>query len=746
MIFDNCLDAAIAYAQLGWNVFPCKPKTKEPATKHGVKDATTDEAVIRAWWKKWPDANVALACGKSSGVYVVDVDYEEGTSEDGWKDLEEFPTLPATIRQNTPRGGAHFIYKCDENPPRNMNKFRGGIDIRGDGYYIMLSPSVHPNGKVYAWAGSPWDTEAAEFPIFMKPAPKKDRVLPWAKPTSAPRMPSAASEARTRASAYLATVEPAVQGCRGHDKLLWAARAMVEGFGLSQCDAESILWAEYNPRCCPPWNQTDNADRRDFERKVQEVFKSPSGAVIGHLLESSQFQEVNVDAAKRSAEALLASHDDKQVPDVVKRIKSRVAEKAEEVVASDDPGKTPDGMFSVPGFVTDVMEYTLETAPYANKALAFAGALALQSFLCSRKVRDEGDMRPNLYLLALAPSGSGKEWPRKMNKIILSSAGYGSGSVGDRFSSAEGVEDALVRCAAKLYQTDEIDSLLQSLKSKDPLSANLMSGLLTMYGESSSIHYKRDKAGDMDSGFISNPHLIIYGTAIPTHFYATLSDKMCTNGLLSRMIIIDAEADRHGKRAKIIDPPANILDVAKFWKSFNPGGDMASINPIPITLPNSSEANKIMENFQGECDKNWSGATVDNETARAVFSRINEMALKLAIIYACSENHKNPIINENAARWATSFAMHQGKRMLAMLDRYGASSDFEKDCQKIIAYIKGSPNGSITHKLCAGRMKMSKKMFAERIDTLVDRDKIVMVPVATNGRTLRTYEMVKQKK
>lgn len=745
MKFDNCLKAAIAYSQLGWKVFPCKPKSKKPATPHGVKDATTDEKTILEWWSKWPDANVALACGPDSGVYVVDVDYDEGKCENGWEDLEEFDALPKTIRQNTPRGGAHFIFKCEGTPPRNMNKFRRGIDIRCDGYYIMLAPSVHPDvpDVPYSWENSPWDTEAAEFPEFMKP-PEKKKDMPWGKQTIAPTFATAASDVRSRASAYLAAIEPAVQGYRGHDKLLWAARAMIEGFGLSQSEAESILWAEYNPRCCPPWNPTDNADRRDFERKVQEVLKSPSGARIGHLMESTIGHQIDVSAAKRSAEALLASHDEKKTPDLIKRLMTKRAVADEP--NPDDPGKTPEWMFNVPGLVSDVMEYTLETAPYANKALAFAGALALQSFLCSRKVRDEGDMRPNLYLLALAPSGSGKEWPRKMNKAILNAAGYGSGSIGDRFSSAEGVEDALARCPVKLYQTDEIDSLLQSLKSKEPLAANLMSGLLTMYEESSSIHYKRDKASDADSGFINNPHLVIYGTAIPTHFYSTLSDKMCTNGLLSRMIIIDAEAERKGKRAKIIDPPAKILDVAKFWKGFNPGGDMAIINPIPIVIPHSATANEIIAAFQAECDERWTGAARDNEVARTVFSRINEMSLKLAIVYACSENHKNPIIGEAAAKWATAFAMHQGKRMLAMLDRYGASSEFEKDCQKIIDWIKAAPNGSLAHSRATSRLKLSKKLFAERIDTLVDREKITVVDIPTGGRYQRTYELFRRKK
>ena len=60
---DRNLRAALAYAKAGWRVFPCIPGEKVPATSHGVKDATTDPAQIRAWWARNPGRNVAIATG-----------------------------------------------------------------------------------------------------------------------------------------------------------------------------------------------------------------------------------------------------------------------------------------------------------------------------------------------------------------------------------------------------------------------------------------------------------------------------------------------------------------------------------------------------------------------------------------------------------------------------------------------------------------------------------------------------------
>ena len=162
----NFLDVALRYAQLGWQVFPCHPSQKIPMTAHGVNDATSDEKKIREWWEKHLIANIAVACGPQSGIHVVDVDVS-GTGANGWNTLaklaQENKILPETIKSNTPRGGAHFFYKTD-NPPRNKNSFLPGIDIRSAGYYVVLPPSLHPNGGQYEWAPgmAPWVLTAVQ--------------------------------------------------------------------------------------------------------------------------------------------------------------------------------------------------------------------------------------------------------------------------------------------------------------------------------------------------------------------------------------------------------------------------------------------------------------------------------------------------------------------------------------------------------------------------------------------------------
>ena len=203
----------------------------------------------------------------------------------------------------------------------------------------------------------------------------------------------------------------------------------------------------------------------------------------------------------------------------------------------------------MPGFVSEVMDHCLATAPYPNVVMAFCGALALQAVLAGRKVRDPGDNRTNLYLLGLAHSSAGKDRPRKVNTEILHAIGLSS-QVGGRFASGEGIQDALFMEPSMLFQTDEIDGMLQSInKSKDARHESIMRTLLTMYSSANSVFPMRRKAGKDAPGAIDQPCLVVFGTAIPNHYYEALSERMLTNGFFARMIILEC-----GKRSPGQEP------------------------------------------------------------------------------------------------------------------------------------------------------------------------------------------------
>src|SRR5262249_54311451 len=108
--------AALALATRGLAVFPCWQNRKTPVCKHGFKEATTDPEMIEAWWSSYLLANIAVATGRVSGVFVVDIDEKQGRA--GEADLRALEVkhgpLPATIESITPSKGRHLWFRMPE--------------------------------------------------------------------------------------------------------------------------------------------------------------------------------------------------------------------------------------------------------------------------------------------------------------------------------------------------------------------------------------------------------------------------------------------------------------------------------------------------------------------------------------------------------------------------------------------------------------------------------------------------------
>lgn len=167
------LKHALLYAQFGWAVFPITKNDKVPfAGTHGCKDATKNEDEIVKIFEKYKETNLGVATGAYSGIVVIDIDNKNGGSgEIALEALEaKYGKLPETVEAFTPSGGRHLIFKAPQgvriaNSTNNLGQY---IDVRGDGGYILVSPSFI-GGKEYCWevTHSPFNFPIAELPQWL---------------------------------------------------------------------------------------------------------------------------------------------------------------------------------------------------------------------------------------------------------------------------------------------------------------------------------------------------------------------------------------------------------------------------------------------------------------------------------------------------------------------------------------------------------------------------------------------------
>lgn len=238
---NNNLQAALEYAQkYGWAVFPIRAETKKPLTPHGCKDAKKTPGAIKAWWKKWPEASVGVATGSISGLIVIDEDIDDDKGVDGFHSVRMWEqdtgeTLPETVRAITGRGGAHLYYKYDGKDITNRAGILDGVDVRGEGGYVVAPPSVHPNGTEYAWEDDPAETPLAEVDDTIK------------------RFLAIGTDTTTKERFSL----PQTIGSGQRNKTLHSFACSLQAQGLSDDAIKAAVRAENQSRCVPPLEDSE---------------------------------------------------------------------------------------------------------------------------------------------------------------------------------------------------------------------------------------------------------------------------------------------------------------------------------------------------------------------------------------------------------------------------------------------------------------------------------------------------------
>ena len=285
--------AASRYASTyDWAVFPvhsirdgactcsqvdCGSPGKHPRTPRGLTDATKDQQVIKGWWQQWPEANIGVRTGQASGIMAVDLDVK-GTADDingitNWYDLLDAHGPASTMTAITGGGGQHWIYKLPTNVEvRNDagTKLAKGIDIRGDGGYIVVAPSVHLSGDSYEWEDNSPAVLAPEW-LISKCASPVQKAVKTVKP----------------AEGYEPWVTTALEGVGESYRNHTATRLV--GYFHKQGVAEDIIYAILTPfaeACTPPM------DPRELRRTVANVCRYERQITDHHIVDPPDFEEV----------------------------------------------------------------------------------------------------------------------------------------------------------------------------------------------------------------------------------------------------------------------------------------------------------------------------------------------------------------------------------------------------------------------------------------------------------------------
>ena len=375
--YPATLTAALAYAARGWPIIPlhgcahpahapagashaqeqctcgdpkCKSQGKHPRTANGVHDATTDPAIIRDWWQRWPDANVGIALPENA--VVLDVDGGEGQASLSGEHI------PLTVCALTARG-FHYYFRLPKGAVRNVTGLRPGLDVKTAGGYVVAPPSRHASGLQYEWADglAPGEVAIADCPQWLS------TLLRDRKPSPNPRFANG-------------ELEVIPEGRRNSTLTSYAGR--LRSLGMSYGEMLTVLQLHNRTCCKPPLG----------DGEVRSIARSVAGYPAGAVRVDRKIVNANIgDGAKLLAALLSAGVPDDEIPTAA-NVSTRTADrwwkelreaKLESVARTPSRRhvRIPRGMLLDPTLSTGVKATAMTLAAYMNDGRGQVGQEAL---------------------------------------------------------------------------------------------------------------------------------------------------------------------------------------------------------------------------------------------------------------------------------------------------------------------------------------------------------------------------------
>ena len=732
------IEAARAYLARGWCVVPIRAREKRP-TVDRWQELRLAEGHLDAHFQ--PGSNIGVILGAPSG-WLVDVDLD---SPEALQLADTFlphtdavsgrPGSPASHRWYIAQGAPFVQHRYADRKPI--------VELRSTGGQTVVWPSIHPSGEQYGRIeGQPAVVDAAQLAAAVEALAKACREMrgePAAGETpihqrQAPLMSNGQNQAdlERRAIAYLQALPPAISGAGGHPATYRAATALVHGFALEPQHALQLLLAHYNPRCEPPWTV------KELDHKVQDAASKGHARPRGYLRDAERAEEQlartadisgilrqGVGQSGAASPAVVHSGAPSPDPDHFGVDDAR------------DPGPFPERLLAVPGFIAQVMAYDMATAHKPQPVLSLAGAIALQAVLCGRKVRDVRGNRTNLQIVGVAEAGAGKDNTRKSIKKILLGAGLSALDGNEDLASDSALISALVISPASIFLFDEFGRFLRTAADprKNPHLFNIITSFMKLYSSADVMFKAKGYADAKQNKVVDQPCCVVYGTSVPSHFLNSLTVDSLTDGFVGRLLIFESESMGVRRWAEALAPPEAILQEARWWGNFEPGGNLGRVSTAgaePRLVPTTPEAAAVFERLAAFVDAQPKGL------GRSLWARAEQKACQLALVHACSARAEEPVIGPEAAEWACDVSAYLTRRMIWLAHTWVADGEFDRRQKDVMRMIRAAGGRITRNELTRKLHRMTSRERTDLIHNLIETRQLAVIeePTATCQRTV----------
>lgn len=410
----------------------------------------------------------------------------------------------------------------------------------------------------------------------------------------------------------------------------------------------------------------------------------------------------------------------------------------------------PDEICFPPGVIGETAKHVLRRSQHKHAEFGLSAGLALVSVLVGRKVVDETGTTPNLYVLNLGPTGSGKETPRRVLKELLAGTQL---LASERFTSDSAFINELMAKPSMLAVSDEIGDLIEELSDGRASThvKNLATAMTEAYTQAGSVWNYKGFADVTKSKSVSLPNFVLHGSGNASKLFRSLRPERISSGFVGRFTMflssngggrcdrlsspaVDPINPRPNEYSSTVPPAGEILEFITAWTK-EPESRVGEIfRPSTLTIHRSREAR---ERLQDHFENIHSRLSDDTGTiAEELWARASEKTAKFALLSAVSRGSNS--IELSDANWAIQLSNALTRRLVALCTRHVAESSWDAKALEILRRIQdhGTP---IEHSELLKASRIKSKEFLEIIMWLMEAGEIVTAQKPTGGRQLTGY-------
>mgnify|MGYP003632221856 FL=1 len=396
--------------------------------------------------------------------------------------------------------------------------------------------------------------------------------------------------------------------------------------------------------------------------------------------------------------------------------------------------KEPTDLYSPPGIIKDIYEYSEEIAQIPQPALSMQSSLALGSVALGRMYKTDMNNFSSLFFMCIAKSGQGKENVKTVIENILDGAGFADMMAGDGYTSGGAVYSLLRHKPTHVTVMDEFGKRLESIsKSTNSNKEDAIQVLMETWGRchgtirpdnySMMTLTQKQQQEALDRSTVK-PAITLVGMSVPRNFYGALSTGRIVDGFLNRFIVVESKLPRTVSRmVPFAEPSYAICEwVRKVRETKNEmeqiSRDNSEVDFKQRVVKFNDESKDLLNKLAYELVEQQN--KLEKDGLEVLLSRTREKAMRLAMICAVADNPNTNVIKGEMTQWAIDYVYYYDQLMVATCEDKVAGSEMESRIKQVLSFIRTQGEMGISRR-DIDRRELFRSMKSFEVKEIINR-------------------------